>query len=632
MSLTGILSRSQCTGPSSTVAFAAGLRSASRSYSTSTCQTDFRGVKQSRRPTIATPSPVTDLRDLEKVFYQALARAGCCRQHAQHYIVPALQLHRKSPGRPKTRDESPSKSRRSAFSTNGKNKQTANAVAVTEPSRDELRSLVETYDPYAGGFFESGIDSIDAPPPTIEVNTRRQEDESKDNGDPGPAKIRARQRQFHRALTLDAEDEPTLQSLIRLLDDPNASHDAVFALYQQLPSPRITYLSSSTIYKLLRHLSAVEIKNEKSMLRYFALMDDMVTANVPLEVWEWNSAIAFAGRWTRHVKLAQVTSAMKIWVRMEKEAGVRADEVTFNILFDVATKANKFALAEVVLNEMESRGLEHTRFLRTGKIYFHGIKRDGEAVRRSYREIVDAGEIIDTAILNCVISALIRAGEPSAAEDVFERMKQLSEEKTRAKRAPTDWRGRRHLAKLLDNAARSLRLNPAGRTPIQDTTPIAPDLHTYRILISHHAAESGNMDRITELLTELHSTGLPLHGTLFYHIFHGFDMHGGVRYSLWTKTRLDRLWVVFLEQVAKYAEINDNPTEEVSDDERGCYIDRGIVIAALMAYEKCAGSAVVAEVWGEIQERWTPSKEDLEEINGLLIRLKVPLWDSDAFP
>lgn len=549
----------------------------------------------------------SDLRSAEDIFYEALARVSLCKHHARFHTIHI---------RPGSRGISSASRRRNVgsqffnFSSQEGRKKPAHALAAAEVSQEELRSLVDVYDPYQK--------SLEDPKPRAAtgdavINVRRVKSKEEQEAQ--------EQQPLRHVWKADEHVQQAIMKLNQLLDDTLVPHSILFDAYHALPAPRVAYLTDETIHSLFKHLRVVEYKNETSMLRYFCLMDDMTTAGIPPDRASWNSAIAFAGRWVRKVQEHQVETAMQIWLRMEREAGITADNVTFNILFDVATKAGKFALAEVILREMEDREMNATRFLRVGKIYFYGLKRDGEAVRRSYKELVNSGDFVDTAVLNCVIASLIRAGEASAAEFIFERMKRMSDEKKGARPAPRGWRGQRDLATLLMNAAHQLRLDPEGRGPIQDATPVTPNLHTYRILIRYHALEAGNIDRMTELIYELQAVGLDLHGSIFYHVFRGFREHGGVRYSSWTKNRLDKWWMVFLAQVEQYREVNETNDESVSSDERGSYIDLGIAIAALRAYEKCAGKEAVLGVWGEILERWTPEKRDLEIVNETLAQM-----------
>lgn len=433
----------------------------------------------------------------------------------------------------------------------------------------------------------------------------------------------------------DEEQARIREKVLRLARTTRAPLSSLYDAYQTLHQPRPNHFSGTEIRQLMHCFSQVEWKDEKGMLRYLSLVDDLSDAGIPLTTTQWNTAISFAGRWVRRVTALQVETAMQIWIRMEKEAGVAANHVTFNILFDVAIKAGKYALADVVIKEMRDRGMLFNRHFRTSMIYYYGMRGDGDGVRKAYRELVDAGEFVDTAVLNIVIVSLIRAGEASAAEHIFERMKGLDDEYSQTRRPPRDWRMRRQLGNLLDKAARQKSMTPERRTKIQEATPVAPDAQTYRSLITYHSEESGNIDRITELLGDMQDYGLQLEGSIFYHLFMGFTRHGGIRYSSWNKNRLDRLWAQFLALVERdtYPNVDDFEDEEgnvmirskdeVDVQDRGCYIDRGIVTAVLQAYSKCAGPDATMLVWEEIRARWKPGKDDLDAISWVLVQLDL---------
>lgn len=559
---------------------------------------------------------LSDLQAAEDIFYGAIARASLCKHHARHQATLT---------RPRTRKVSTSTGRRNVgtvlfgpmlYENEDQNKP-AQVVAAEEVSQYELRSLVDVYDSYEDGLRRTrkpreGLKSKigDNRPKALDVTSRRKKSDEE----------RQQERMPRQVWPAEEAVQELILKLNRLLDDTFVPHNVLFDAYRALPSPRVAYLTDDTIRGLFRHFQVVERKNETTMSRYFCLLDDMTASDIPLKRSDWNSAIAFAGRWVRNVTEQQVENAIQIWLRMEREAHFGADNVTFNILFDIATKAGKFALAELILKEMDDRDMEKNRFFRVGKIYYHGCKLDGEGVRQSYRELVDAGDFVDTAVLNCVVASLIRAGEISAAEQIFARMKRMDARKKGARRAPRGWRGQRDLARLLEKAAQQLRSNPEGRTPIQDATPVTPNLITYRSLIRHHALESGNIDRVTELIRELQEFGHKMHGSIFWLVFMGFSEHGGVRYSSWTKSRLDKWWMVFLGQLEEYREINETEND-VADEDRGTYLDKGIVIAVLKAYDSCTEKHSVLQVWEEIQERWKPSERDREAVNETLVSM-----------
>jgi len=500
-------------------------------------------------------------------------------------------------------------------------------VATNDVSREELKSLVDGYQSFQDEIEEPEIQPLPPPPPSH----RTGEPLGADDDAQWLGRWQKKENPWYSRTPRKCEDEEvaaTLSRLNQLISDETSSPEGIFHVYQALPSPRMEYLSSGVIRTIIRRIRVVEFKNQKNMLRYFTLMDDLVAAGLPLFKEDWNVSISYAGRWDRVVRDENVESAMRMWIRMEREGEKQADKVTFNTLFDIATKADKFALGEVILKEIEARNLRQTRFLRNTKIIYFGKKMDAAGVRRSYKELVDAGDFVDTYVMNCVISGLIRAGEASAAEQVFERMKQMAAEKTGRRTHPEDWREQRRLADLLTRAAREYRDQPEQWAAVQDTSPIAPSLDTYHLLVRYHANDSGNIDRVSELMQDMRAHDLPLHGSIFYQVFRGFATHGGVRYSSWTRSRLDRLWKLFLIQVEHYREVNENVTDAISDVERGCYIETGVVLQVLHAYIKCAKQEDVMEVWESILRRWTPSEDDRATINGLL-STHLDMKDSD---
>ena len=242
-----------------------------------------------------------------------------------------------------------------------------------------------------------------------------------------------------------------------------------------------------------------------------------------------------------------------------------------------------------------------------------------EAVRASYKELVDSGEIVDTVVLNCVMQSLINAGEASAAELIFERMKSLGGTLDNLQNI-RGWRAQRQLGKVLDRAASNLRNQPERRTALQDATPIAPNLHTYRLLIKYHAHESGNIDRISELLDEMHYLDIPIHGSIFYQLLRGFQFHGGVRYSSWNKSKLDKLWSLFCQHVEKDKDIQQD-REVMYEEDRGCYFDIGVIKSVLMAYHKVTGKETTMKFWEEFKEVWNPNAQEEEAISKELARM-----------
>lgn len=512
---------------------------------------------------------------MDNIFIQALVRAGSCHQHAQYTsawkgATPFSTAHHKSRRKGNIQD------RTRGFRTEKAGRNTAEGSA--EISQEEFKSLVDYYYTASAPL---------EPAPEIKLDEIWQVEKSHEPWPPG-----------------EEHDRYVIQRLCSLLEDEESPHEEIFSYYQQLPYPRVSYLTLPTIRLLLHHLAIVERRDEVSMQRYLSILDNMKAANISITKSEWSTAITFAGRCLNRVTQAEVKSALYIWREMEQEAGVEGTYVTFNILFDIAVRAGKFQLAEMFMKEMEARNLRFSRYFRTSLMLYHGRRQDGDGVRRAYRELVEAGEIVDTAVMNAVIASLIRAGEPAAAEHVFARMKALHAAKT-GTLPPRPWRAARKLGKRLDSAARRLSASTlpapavaAERARLQRGSPIAPNAQTFSLLVRHHAVVAGDLDRVTELLAELRGAGLTHDGTVFLALLAGFEGFGGVRYSSWTRARLEDVWADFLAALDARLQ--------------GVYLSRAIVAAALRAFAKCAGPVRTLLAWEEMRRRWEPGAEELE--------------------
>ncbi|KIW26812.1 uncharacterized protein PV07_06616 [Cladophialophora immunda] len=352
------------------------------------------------------------------------------------------------------------------------------------------------------------------------------------------------------------------KAFVDLLLDNHSSNAALFRAYKRLPQPGVGFLPKGTVRIFLQRMSTPWQKSEKSMIRYLSLIDDMQKANLPIARSEWASAIYLAGRSFSKVTESELNAALRLWRQMEQEAGVQAHNVTFNILFDIAVRANKYPLAQMILKEMHDRGLHLNRLGRVSVIYYHGLRGDGDAVRKAYRDFVDAGEIVDTLVLNCVMAALFNAQEPAAAEQIYERMKSLHMNTRREVRSDGTIASYRQypgpgpelihrklaansLRRVLLFASRLKHLLPEHHKEAQEMMPLRPDHTTFRTMISYHANVSGNLNRITVLINEMSELfGLSLQSIHYQLLFKGFALHGATRnpHATWNLHRLNLAW------------------------------------------------------------------------------------------
>ena len=363
----------------------------------------------------------------------------------------------------------------------------------------------------------------------------------------------------------------TMQAFVNLLLDDRSSNRALFEVYKKLPVPGVAYLPRGVIRLFLQRMSTPYYKSERSMLRYLSLIDDMQQASLPITGAEWSSAIYLAGRSFVRVTDAEVSSAFRIWREMEHDAGVQASHVTFNILFDIAVRAGKFVLGETILKEMYARDLRLNRLGRVSMIYYHGLRGDGDGVRKSYRDFVEAGEIVDTLVLNCVMASLIHAQEPIAAEQIYERMKRLQDRLMKGRREDgeealfmkypppgSNQLGKEmasnSLGRILLRSARLKTVLPEHHAELQNSMPLRPDFITFRNLITHHATTSGDLDRLIVLMNDMNEHfDLAFTALMFQILFKGFATHGGSNSedAKWTNKRLELVWQACLAAIKR---------------------------------------------------------------------------------
>lgn len=400
-------------------------------------------------------------------------------------------------------------------------------------------------------------------------------------------------RQRHDPEESNAVDNLRIAVLTKLKRPPHMNLDRIYALYQEIPEPRISYLPARLRHQLLAALGMTERKDSKSMLRYFAVVADVKNSGFSLTTFEWNTAMSFAARYVGTTTEVETESVLHIWREMEHEAGVKANEVTFNILFDVASKAGNFTLAELIYKEMINRGFSFSRYHHVSLIHFFGLKQNGSGVRAAYKYMVGSGEIIDTITLNCVISSLLRCGEEESAERVYEKMKRSNEA---GRHIPDrNYTMQRSITKVLMMFAKVARVHPDMRSGFQHAALLTPDLHTYRILINWYGVRLGNLPKVAQFLDEMKFFRVPLHGAVFLALFKSFYTHGGVA-SDWSAQRLDSVWNAFLDAL-------DEGTE-------GLHITTWMAMAVLRAFAKYSDREDLLDVYEALKARW-----DLDEVN-----------------
>jgi pentatricopeptide repeat protein len=249
---------------------------------------------------------------------------------------------------------------------------------------------------------------------------------------------------------------------------------------------------------------------------------------------------------------------------MEYEGCLTSTSVSFNILFDIAIKAGQFGVADRIVKEMESRGLDFSRCGRVSRIFLYGLQRNANGVRQAYHDFVKAGEIVDTVVLNCVMASLIRAGEFEVAEQMYERMKDVYQNASKYRTgegslipypSPSDnyvayRKASKKLGRVLGVTAFLHDKLPDHHQALQAVLPLTPDAKTFYIFLSYHALVSGNLVRVMALLDDMEATfSIPPQGMIYMFLLQGFSIHGGKSRTVWTFPQLKSVWASFLRDL-----------------------------------------------------------------------------------
>ncbi|KAI5306495.1 mitochondrial ribosomal small subunit component [Ascosphaera pollenicola] len=360
----------------------------------------------------------------------------------------------------------------------------------------------------------------------------------------------------------DKIEYPGVSDLWRMLRDEDSSNDQIWTVYRELPSPGVSLLGEHSRGLLLHRFAKPRRRYRPDSLRYLALVDDMTEAGLQLSDALWNSAIFLAAKCSPTIRPMDLERSLGLWRRMEYQGHVRSARVTFNILFDIAIKAGQYKVAEKIVDEMVSRDLDFSRNGKVTKIYLQGQLKNPEGVRQEYNDFVRSGEVVDTVVLNCVMSSLMKAGEFEMAEKIYERMKDIHEysksgdnEGSTPKLYPSPSdnyiayrRASERLGGILGATSYLKESLPDAHEALQAALPLTPDARTFHILLSHHAIRTGDFKRVVELLQDMKQTfDIPPQGMIFTFLFQGFATHGGVPGTEWTLKRLRKAWNAFIK-------------------------------------------------------------------------------------
>lgn len=361
----------------------------------------------------------------------------------------------------------------------------------------------------------------------------------------------------------DAIDRPSVAAFVDLLySDEHATTQQLFRLYRDLPSPGVANLSKESRGRLLRQFANPPNRRAIDARRYLALVEDMIKAGLPMSRSLWSSAIHLAGRGGNgKVFERNMIQAIGLWQQMEHIAGIKADEVVFNILFDIAIKGHQFIVAHRLEVEMQKRGIGFSRDGLVSKIYYYGMQKDVEGIRNTFDKFVDSGELVDTVVLNCLIAAFLRAGDMESARQLYGQMME-AQKSAQGTNSPSShipslsteftlYRAKtRELGRML-RGAKSLRKRlPESHRAIQSSVPMTPDTRTFYIFLRHCVHGTGDLSMFMSVLHDMEKTfAVPPRHFVYILLFEGFAIHGRRKRSSWSVEKLRLAWHSFIRAV-----------------------------------------------------------------------------------
>lgn len=363
----------------------------------------------------------------------------------------------------------------------------------------------------------------------------------------------------------DAIEESEVQDFLTALRDKTKSIQYLFMLYRRIPGTGVQKLSNRSRAIFLRRLGAPAQRRRVDARRYVAVLDDMAAADIPMTRSHWTTAIHLVGRGTAggRVSPRELEQAIGVWRRMEHMAGLKADRVVFNVLFDIALRAEQYTVVERLLAEMRSRGLDLDRFGRVSYIVYKGELGDVDGLHQAFDDFVASGEIVDTVVMNCLITAFMRAGDFHAAERIYLHM--MDARKAIGQRSKVDslfqpsltaefsiYRTQtktlgRHLQRT---SGVSYNISPSLHDRARrQSYPLTPDMRTFHVMLSYYTRIAGDLNGVMSILKDMKATvrATP-NGLVYFLIFDGFARFGGWK-EQWSAENLREAWKACFELI-----------------------------------------------------------------------------------
>jgi len=343
------------------------------------------------------------------------------------------------------------------------------------------------------------------------------------------------------------EEHDAIKEFRAAIRNKESTNESLFELYRKLPGSRLPYLDRITMERFITRLMTVPLRDQVTMLRYLTLIEDMKASKIPITRHEWNQAMSFVLKAFKQTTAAEMRAAYELWSQSEGDHGVHADRTTFNILLDGASNSKSPALAQSILKEMRTRNMQYDRFTYTALMMYHAHIGDGAKIRQVYQGLVDAGDIVDTVILNTLMTALVLVGEEDDALRIFGFMKRAGTivEKN-PEPAMVEYRACRAFAQKLKRPG----AQNSKRYMEELNVYLGPDIGSFHLFV-HLNCRKANWDRAQHFIRDMNMFGISLPDSIYLSLLKGFAWWGSPDpCSQWNPARLENVLNVVLDEQA----------------------------------------------------------------------------------
>lgn len=391
--------------------------------------------------------------------------------------------------------------------------------------------------------------------------------------------------------TIPYSDETRLMNFWKVFNQI-ADPDHLFEEYMRLPSPRLKFLSHQQIHRLFDKFAPNKDCDYAAVTRYLTLINDMRQGGVPVTRVQWNQTLSSVTKFRPVVTRRDIHIGLVLWKEMERDSERLSDTTTFNILFHLAARSNFKHLPIMVFNEMRKRDIVCDRYTYVNLIVYHGAQGNGSGIRTAYNELLRSGEIVDIVVLNAVMTALIDAGEPSAAQEILTRLKlQLMDQRQESQtHRPGSGTHLKHLKSLIT----VLKSKGFDANESLQQRNLAPNIVSFAIFIDYHSSHTADFDKVLALLHDISTCGVYPECSIFQSLFKGFALHGTARYTPWTAARLSAIYDAFMD--GEYA------------------IDENVCLWCARAHLVLEGRRKAHAIWESVRQKWQRQGGDEREI------------------